>query len=126
MRRLALSLLLQAASVACGFAALGLALYARGPSAMVAAQLFGAVGLLAGLLCGGLQLLLGGLPLRQARPLSAPAVAELVRATLASVAAERQPRSGSAADRRPVAAAAPLPAPRAAEAPRFASSAFGA
>lgn len=130
MLRLALSVLFSAASAACGFAAVGLALYAQGPSAGSAALLFGAFGAVAGLLCAALHAVVDGLPAQRGQALSGPALAGLVRATLASAAAERQARPGSAADRRPAPAAPPAPVVAArADAPEprhFASSAFGA
>ena len=144
MLNLALAVLFGGASVACGFAALGLALYALGPDTTLAAALFGGVGFVAGVLCAGLQAVFDGLPARGLAVARADALAGIVRASLASASAERQVRPGSAADRRP-ASATPTPAPlaipaaarprRAVTAPvalaattanRFASSAFGA
>lgn len=103
-----------------GFAAVGIALYARGPI-WQAAALFGAVGLLAGLACALLHARDQGLP---AGPLAArlPAdeLASLVRATLAKASQARQAsRAASVADRQPAPAAAPARR-------QFASSAFGA
>jgi hypothetical protein len=126
----------------------GLALYAHGQSGAAAAALFGAIGFVTGALCAAFS------PWRRTaaprpEPVSAEALASLLRATLASAASERAARPGSAADRRPAqiaaaalaqaaapAAAQPMaavpsaqPTPRgtpAAGAPRqFASSAFG-
>lgn len=110
-----LMVLLGGASMACAFAAMGVALYAHGPSA-AAALLFGSMGALAGLLCAVLQWVFDGLPVPQRAALPAEALARLVRATLASAASERPARPGSAAD--------PRPAP--ADARRVANSAFGA
>lgn len=132
MLRLAWSLFMGGVSAACGLAAIGLALYAQGPSAMAAAQLFGAVGFVVGLVCGGLHQALQGQPAPSPAALPPEALAGLVRTTLAHAAAERMVRAGSAADRRPepterprtaattVAAAAPATPAR-----QFASSAFG-
>ena len=121
------------ASMACGFAALGVALYAHGPAG-AAVALFGGLGALAGGLCAALQLAFHGRPAPPTAALPAQALARLVRATLASATSDRP---GSAADRRPTlpaAAARPTPAPAQvqvqtpipADARRFASSAFGA
>ena len=110
MLRLAWALALGAASSACGMAAVGVALYAHGPMAWAAAQWFGAIGLVSGLVCGGLHLWLVGPATPQATPLPAQALAGLVRATLATATAERQVRPGSAADRQPAPAAMPLAA----------------
>lgn len=110
-----LMVLLGSASMACAFAALGVALYANGPSA-AAALLFGSIGGLAGLLCALLQWVVDGLPVPQRAALPAEALARLMRATLASAASERPARPGSAADRRPAPA----------DARRVANSAFGA
>ncbi len=104
MLRLLLALLMGAASGACGFAAVGLALYAPGPHALWAAACFAAYGAAVGLGCGGLQLLVQGQPSAAPAALAPDALASLVRATLASTAAERQPRTGSVADRRPAVA----------------------
>ena len=96
----ALSVLLGGASGACGFAALGLSLYAA-TQPRAAAALFGAFGFAVGALCVLLT------PLRQQRPvqrhadLPADALARMVRATLAQAVTERGARTGSAADRRP-------------------------
>ncbi len=132
--------MLTIASMACGFAALGVALYAHGPSG-AAAALFGSVGALAGGLCAALQRAFQGRPAPHGAALPAQALARLVRTTLASAASELQARPGNAADRRPAlpaaaAGVASAPAPAAAPAPtrhplpadarRFASSAFGA
>lgn len=133
-------LLLGGAGTACGFAGLGLALYAGSTAQAAAAALFAGVGFVAGLACGALQARLGAAPAASAVPLAPQALAGRVRETLASAGAERAERSGSAADRRPSAAdlasaalagaaasaAARVAAPGAAEAGRFASSRFGA
>lgn len=124
MLRALLMATMTSASMACGFAALGVALYAHGPTG-AAVALFGGVGALAGLLCAALQLAFDGRPALHTAALPAAALARLVRTTLASAASDRQARPGSAADRRPALpgiAAAPSPA----DARRFASSAFGA
>lgn len=151
MTRLLYTLLLGGASGACALAALGLALYAGHPDPWAPASLFAAIGFAAGLVCNCLHLVFGGLPVQPPPAMSQQALAGMVRATLASASAERQPRSGTAADRRPTPAElastvlaeaaakpAPLPAPQpgaapapaearppSAEAPRFASSSFG-
>ena len=91
---------LSAASMACGFAALGVALYAHGPT-VAAAALFGSVGALAGGLCAALHLAFGSRSAPHGAALPAPALARLVRATLARAASDRQDRPGIAADRRP-------------------------
>ena len=122
---------LSAASMACGFAALGVALYAHGPTA-AAAALFGSVGALAGGLCAALHLAFGSRPAPHGAALPAPALARLVRATLARAASDRQDRPGSAADRRPappavaVAVAAAAAAAAAAGAAASASAAAAA
>jgi hypothetical protein len=143
MMRPLLAVLTGGASSACGLAAVGLALYGQGPSALAAASLFGVVGFVAGLVCGSLHLAMQRQPSHPQAPAALPpqALADLVRATLASAAAERSPRAGSAADRRggPGAHATVDPAPRPAQAAQpaeapavrdtarqFASSAFGA
>lgn len=105
MLRTAVVLLLSGSSLACGFAGMGLALYAHGP-ALAAAALFGLVGFAVGLACATLQMALVGQPSRQTAPLPAPELAALVRATLASAAQERAARPGSAADRQPAPLAA--------------------
>ena len=148
----ALMVLLGGASGACGFAALGLALYATGQP-LAAATVFGAFGFAVGALCVLLTPLQQRLPGQRHADLPGEALAGMVRATLAQAAAERGNRSGSAADRRPAeaaaatlalaglpapaertgppgtpatsAASAPAPAP-AANGRQFASSAFGA
>lgn len=149
MLRYLVVLLFSGCSLACGFAGLGLALYAHGP-ALAAATLFGMVGFVSGLGCAVLQTAFVGRPAPQTAALPADELAALVRATLASVAQERADRTsrpGSAADRRPAAVPIPVPAsvptttaePAAAvasanrppqrvpaEQARFASSAFGA
>jgi hypothetical protein len=127
MLRLAQAVLLGGGSGACGFAALGLALYARSPSAAAAALLFGSIGFVCGVVCNGLQAVLSARP--EPAPLPPQALAGMLRATLAAAAGDRAPRAGSAAARRP-AAAVPPPAhavpPKPAADRRFASSAFGA
>jgi hypothetical protein len=98
--RLVLALLASGASVACGFAALGLALYARSPAAEAAAGFFAAIGFCAGLVCGGLHAVFDGLPAPATTSLPPEALAGLVRATLGSAAAESaSARPGTAADR---------------------------
>ena len=99
--RLVANLLLGGASGGCGFAALGVALYAGSPAQASAAVLFAGFGFVAGLMCGGLHAVFEGLPTPPAATMPAEVLASLVRATLASAVAERAPRSGSAADRRP-------------------------
>ena len=101
MLRLVAHLLLGGASAACGFAAVGVALYAGTPAQASAAGLFAGFGFVAGLLCGGLHAVLDGLPVQPEAPMPPEALASLVRATLATATAERAPRAGSAADRRP-------------------------
>ena len=101
MLKLAWALLLGGASTACALAALGLALYAPGPQAVQAAQWFAAFGFAAGLVCGGLHRVFRGPELVRQAPLPPEALAGLVRSMLASAAAERQARPGSAADRQP-------------------------
>ncbi|OYU89444.1 MAG: hypothetical protein CFE45_24190 [Burkholderiales bacterium PBB5] len=146
MLRSALAIAFSGASLACGMAGIGLALYGNGPQAWAAAQLFGAIGLVAGLACGCLHAVLAGQPVAEPERLSPEALAQLVRTTVAAAKAERQARPGSAADRRPTephvltaaeaapdaAAAPPEASPAAAPTPatsngrQFASSAFGA
>ncbi len=150
----ALSVLLGGVSGACGFAALGLSLYAA-TQPLAAAALFGAFGFAVGALCVLLTPLRQRLPAQRQADLPADALASMVRATLAQAAAERSARPGSAADRRPaelaaaalalaasrgaadsagpvgVPATAPTPTPLPASVPadkrrQFASSAFGA
>ena len=101
MQRLIANLLLGGASGACGFAAVGIALYGGGPVQVSAAVLFAGFGFVAGLSCGGLHAVFEGLPAQPAAAMSPAALAGLVRATLAPASAERAPRAGSAADRRP-------------------------
>ena len=144
MKRLWMNLLLGGASSACGFAALGVALYADSPTLSHVAGLFAGIGFVAGLACGGLHAWLDGPQVPEAAALPSEALAHMVRAALASASAERQPRSGSAADRRPTpaelasstlaeAAARPVPqaAPQAEDqvvapvARRLADSSFG-
>lgn len=93
--------LLRGASAACGFAAVGLALFAQSPAAPAAASLFAGFGFLAGLVCAGLHAVFDVKPAAQPAALAPQALAALVRATLASATAERQARTGTAADRRP-------------------------
>lgn len=127
--RSALAITFSGASLACGMAGVGLALYGNGPNAWAAAQLFGAMGLVAGLACGCLHAVLAGQPVPEPERLSPEALAQLVRSTLASAKAERQARPGSAADRRPsevaaaAMAAAANPAPAAEPVPALASGA---
>ena len=132
MLRRALVVLIGGASGACGFAALGLALYSQGPS-QAAALLFGCFGFASGALCALLPSLRRRLPSHRHAELPGPALVGMVRATLASAAAERPARSSTAANRRPAGAAAaaaePIAAPAAiaaVDARRFASSSFGA
>ena len=123
--------LLGGASGACGFAAVGLALYATGQS-MAAAVVFGAFGFAVGALCVLLTPLQQRVPARRHADLPSDALAGMVRATLAEAAVDCGNRSGSAADRRPAEAplalaGSPAPAPAPAGGGRqFASSAFGA
>lgn len=117
MLRLVFALFVSGASMACGFAAVGLALYAHSPSVNAAAALFGSYGFVVGLLCGGLHLVLDGLAVRAQSPLTSEEMAGLVRATLAHAVTERKTRAGSAVDRKTVAvptAAAVTPQPAAA------------
>lgn len=146
MLRRMLAVWMGGASGACGFAALGVALYAP-LQTQAAAMLFGGFGFAMGALCALLPSLRRRLPAHRHAELPGPALAGLVRATLATsaAAAEQPARSGTAADRRPaeVAAAAlaaaataastttpvkatPLAASAAAGNRRFASSSFGA
>lgn len=118
MLRLVLALAMGGASGACAVAAFGWVLYGQNAAPVPAVQIFAAYGFLSGLACGALHLHFQGRPAAAPEPLSSEALAALVRATLASAAAERQARPGSAADRRPVAppaiaagTAAPAPAP---------------
>lgn len=106
MPRLILLLLMQGASLGCAMAALGLVLYAGGPSAVAAAQLFGALGFVGGLLCGGLHQTWAGRQPPAAAALPAPALASLLRQTLAGAAAARaalpqrsEPAAARASDR---------------------------
>lgn len=123
--------LLGGTSGACGFAAVGLALYATGQS-LAAAAVFGAFGFAVGALCVLLTPLQQRVPSWRHADLSGDALAGMVRATLAQAAAELGNRAGSAADRRPAEAplalaGSPAPAPAPAGGQRqFASSAFGA
>ena len=116
MLRLLLALALGGASSACALAAVGWVLYAQSPALAWVVQVFAAFGFLAGLGCGALHLFFQGRPASAPAALSSVALNDLVRAMLASAAAERQARPGSAADRRPAApatapAAPPAPAP---------------
>lgn len=108
MLRLLLALALGGASSACALAAVGWVLYAQSPALAWVVQVFAGFGFLAGLGCGALHLFFQGRPAPAPAALSSAALNDLVRATLASAAAERQARPGSAADRRP---AAPATAP---------------
>lgn len=142
MLRSALAITFSGTSLACGMAGVGLALYGNGPNAWAAAQLFGAIGLVAGLACGCLHAVLAGKPVAEPERLSQETLAQLVRSTLAAAKAERLARPGSPADRRPTepldgavvvpTAANPVLAPAATPATAgannrlFASSAFGA
>jgi hypothetical protein len=113
MKRLALAMTMGGASLACGFAGVGFALYAQTSNALPAAWLFAGFGLVAGLVCGGLHLVFDGIQVHERAALPAEALAAMVRAAVASAVAERAARPGSAADRRPtpaVPAAAPEPA----------------
>lgn len=99
--RLAATLLLGGASGACGFAAVGFALYGSGPLQGQAAVLFAGFGFIAGLSCGGLHAVLEGLPAQPEAPMAPEALAGLVRAALATAIAEQASGTGSAAARRP-------------------------
>ena len=144
MLRRVLSVLIGGASGACGFAALGVALYAP-EQTQAAALLFGGFGFAPGALCALLPSLRRRLPSHRHAELPGPALAGMVRATLASAAAEQPARSGTAASRRiaeasvaALASAAVTPSPNTAvratapaavaavDARRFASSSFGA
>lgn len=144
MLRPVLAVLLGGASGACGFAALGVALYAP-TQAQVAAELFAGFGFASGALCALLTPFRRRLAAQRHAELPGPALAGMVRATLASAAAEQPARSSTAAQRRPaeaaaaaLAAAAVTSSPDAAlkpaapaaiepvDARRFASSSFGA
>ena len=105
MLRRGLAVLMGGASGACGFAALGVALYAP-MQAQAAAQLFAGFGFASGALCALLPSLRRRLPTHRHAELPGPALAGMVRATLASAATERPARSGTAAQRRPAEAAA--------------------
>ena len=98
-----------AASSACGFAALGVALYAGGGQALPAAGLFGAVGAVVGLACAGLHLALEGQPAAPATSVSAAELGRLVRAAVASAGgaarADGSPKAAPAG--RPVIAPVP-------------------
>ncbi len=110
MLRLLLALAMGGASGACALAAVGWSLYGQSPAAVSAVQIFAAYGCLAGLACGALHLHFQGQPAAAPAALSSEALASLVRATLASAAAQRQARPGSAADRHPAAWPAVAPA----------------
>ena len=117
MLRLLLALAMGGASGACALAAVGWSLYGQSPAVVSAVQIFAGYGFLAGLACGGLHLHFQGQPAAAPAALSSEALADLVRATMASAAAQRQARPGSAADRRPdmppAAATGPAPLPAA-------------
>lgn len=95
MLRLLGSLLQGGASGACGFAALGTALYAGSPAQTAAVLLFAGTGFGVGLLCGGLHAVYDGVPARAAptRPTEDSAAegratpAQLAAAALAGAAA---------------------------------------
>ena len=144
MLRRVLAVLMGGASGACGFAALGVALYAS-MQAQTAALLFAGFGFASGALCALLPSLRRRLATHRHAELPGPALAGMVRATLAGAAAEQPARSGSTAQRRPAEAAAAAlaaaadtaspdavlkPAAPAAidpvDARRFANSSFGA
>lgn len=101
MLRLLLAAAMAGTSSACALAAVGLALYAQSPALAWVVQVFAAYGFVAGLVCAALHLHFQGRPVAVPAALSSEALADLVRSTLASAAAERQARPGSAADRRP-------------------------
>jgi hypothetical protein len=136
--RLLLALAMGGASGACALAAVGWSLYGQSPAVMSAVQIFAVYGFVAGLACGALHLHFQGRPAAAPAALSSQALAGLVRAALASTAAQRQARPGSAADRQPAAppavapattAPAPLPpaaAPATAPAPAHAAAAADA
>ncbi|MES2714403.1 MAG: hypothetical protein V4795_01475 [Pseudomonadota bacterium] len=111
MLKLLLALLMGGASAACGLAAVGWTLYAHSPHVVWVAQCFAAWGFAAGLACGVLHLHVHGQPAQAPASLPPDELAGLVRAALASAAAERQARHGSAADRRPPVHTAAVPAP---------------
>lgn len=100
MLRRVLSVLMGGASGACGFAALGVALYAQGPSRL-AALLFGGFGFVCGAWCALLPSLRRRLPSQRHAELPDAARAGLVQAALASAAAGQPERSDTAIDRRP-------------------------
>ncbi len=106
MLRLLLALLMGGASSACALAAVGWTLYAHSPHVLWVAQCFAAWGFAAGLACGALHLHWYGQPAPAQPALQPDALARLVRAAMASAAAERQARPGTAADRRPATAVA--------------------
>ncbi len=110
MLRLLLALLMGGASAACALAAVGWTLYAHSPHVAWVAQCFAAWGFAAGLACGALHLQFHGRPAQAPAALPPDELAGLVRAALASAAAERQARPGSAADRRPAVASVAAPA----------------
>ena len=102
MLKLVWVLVLGGASTACAFAAVGATLYAHSPAVAWVAQCFAAFGFAAGLACGGLQLHVHGRPAHAPAALAPDELAGLVRAAVASAAAMRPARPGSAADRHPV------------------------
>lgn len=101
MLKLVGMLVLGGASTACAFAAVGATLYAHSPAVAWVAQCFAAFGFAAGLACGGLQLHFHGRPAHAPAALAPDELAGLVRAAVASAAAMRAARPGSAADRHP-------------------------
>lgn len=120
MLRLALALLTGGVSSSCGLAAVGLALYAHGPSALAAAQLFGGIGFAVGLACGAVHQFFDGQPALGAVAQPRDVLGALASDTLARAAA---PRPVAPAPARNTGAVAALTA----QAPRqFAGSAFGA
>ena len=126
MLKLLLALLMGAGSSACALAAVGWTLYAHSPHVVWVAQSFGAWGFAAGLVCGALHLRWHRRPTQAPAALAAHELARLLRAAMASAAAERQARPGTAADRRPAPAVtpsqAPQPAPAAASRPEEVTS----
>jgi len=121
MLRLLLAVLMGGASSACALAAVGWTLYATSPQVVWVAQCFAAWGFAAGLVCGALHLHWHGKPAQAQAALPPDELARFVRAAMASAAAERQARPGTAADRRPrtaVAAPGPVPQPEPATASR--------
>ena len=104
MLRRVLAVVIGGASGACGFAALGVALYAPA-QAQAASQLFAGFGFASGALCALLPSLRRRLAAHHHAALPGPALAGMVRATRDSAAAERPARLGTAAQRRPAKAA---------------------